>query len=77
MVCARNKSVLNVWNFLKPTLENFPLPTVMPRPCSAQNYSWRHSTVTYLALAAISTLGLHCCLGPFNVSMSLRNFSGT
>lgn len=57
MVCARNKSVLNVWNFLKPTLENSP-PTVMPRPCSAQNYFWRHSTVTYLALAAISTAGV-------------------
>lgn len=36
MVCARNKSVLNVWNFLKPTLENSPPPhchaTALLRP---------------------------------------------
>lgn len=36
MVCARNKSVLNMWNVLKPTLENSPPPhchaTALLRP---------------------------------------------
>lgn len=78
MVCARNKSVFNMWNSLKPTLENPPPPIITPWPCSAQNYSWRHSTVTYLALAAISTARVTLLPRSFNVvSTSLRNFSGT